>query len=394
MFKTRDIQKGIKLLILSTSVRWFGWGLGEGFIPIFLFMFSANFLETGLLASVYNLMFFLFIPIAGFLADNIKAKKMILAALIIYVFIGFGYLLAGLTTAIIFLIFARALNGISYSLDQVGRETYIMRHSRKNKISTTFGYFDTITQFWWIIAVIIGLILVKYIPIHWLFFFIIPTSILSFLIVLNLKEKPIRLKKSKFSLKKSYIKIFKEIKNFNKGLKLIATLSFLIGIISSAIYFFVPISIYVKGGNIIYAVIPVLIYSIPGLFGKKFGKIADKRKGKIYIMGLLSIILLLISLIYFKNYFIILIIMFLASATFELISVTNRGMILRLSDKTHLGEIDGSLNGIASLGAIIGPVLFGLLTDLFSFNKAYLIMIITTIFVLFIIFKGRKNLET
>src|SRR3989339_548858 len=303
MSKKEEIPKGIRLLILATSIRWIGWGLGEAFIPLFLFIFSANFLETGLLTSVFNIVFFLSIPLAGYLADNIKIKYMIIAGLMIYVLIGLGYFLAGITGAIIFVIIARGLNGLAFSLDQVGRETYIIKNSPKNKISS------------------------------------------------------------------------------------------IIGIISSSIYFFVPISYYIDGNSLVSSAMFALVYATPALFGKYLGKIADKKRERIYIFSFCSIILIFIGIIVIKNYFIMLLIVFLASTIFELLSLTNRGMLARFADRTHLGEIDGSLNGVAALGAIIGPALFGLSSDLIGLDKSYMIIIFILIIVLFVIIKGLKHLK-
>src|SRR3989339_697798 len=326
MFKKEKIPEGIRILTWSTSVRWFGWGLGEAFVPIFLLSFSENFSETGLLASIYNITFFLSIPFAGYLADNIKIRSMILAGLIIYIFIGLGYFLAGATGAIIFIVIARGLNGIAYSLDQVGRESYFIRHYPEDKISKIFGKFDVITNFWWIIAVIIGLLLVKFafLPIHWLLFFITPTSIISFLIVLRLKEGERNHNKGILFLK-VYSNLFRDIKNFSTGLKFILVLTFITGILSSV------------------------------------------------------------------NYFFLLIIMFLSSAIFELISLTNKGMIARFADRTHLGEIDGSLNGVSAVGAVVGPLLFGFLLDSISQPNAYLFIVSISAVALLVSFWGTKK---
>ena len=289
MLKRKNIPKGINLLTLSTSIRWFGWGLGEAFIPIFLLLFSTNFLETGFLASVFNIVFFLSLPISAYLADNFKAKRMILAAMIIYIFIGLGYFLAGLAGLVIFIVISRGLNGVSYSLDQIGRESYFMRHSSKGETSRVFGRFDLITILWWIFAVLLGFAMVQFfnVKIHELLFFIAPTSLISFLVVLKLKEKNKKKKKVRFSVEKAYLKMFKEIKHFNKRLKLIAILAFVFGILNSIIYFFVPISAYLGGNGLIGAALLALVYSVPLMFGKNLGKIADRKKGKIYFFGII-----------------------------------------------------------------------------------------------------------
>src|SRR3989339_469829 len=303
MFKKEKIPEGIRILTWSTSVRWFGWGLGEAFVPIFLLSFSENFSETGLLASIYNITFFLSIPFAGYLADNIKIRSMILAGLIIYIFIGLGYFLAGATGAIIFIVIARGLNGIAYSLDQVGRESYFIRHYPEDKISKIFGKFDVITNFWWIIAVFA----------------------------------------------------------------------------------------YLNGDGLVNSTILALVYAMPILFGKILGKIADEKRENIYFISFSFVVLILVSLMFTKNYFLLLIIMFLSSAIFELISLTNKGMIARFADRTHLGEIDGSLNGVSAVGAVVGPLLFGFLLDSISQPNAYLFIVSISAVALLVSFWGTKK---
>lgn len=393
MIKRVGFPKGIKLLTFSTSVRWFGWGLGETLIPYFLLLFSSSFLEAGLLSAVFSIVFLLFLPIAGFLADSTKAKKMIIAGLILYVFIGLGYLFAGLTLMVIFIIIARGLNGISFSMDQLARESYIMRHTHKNKISSVFGRFDYITTFWWILAVVIGIFAVNYIPIHWLLFFIAPTSIISLIIVSNLKEKKKSSKKSNFSFKKVYLENFRQVKNFSPGLKLVSLLVFCLGILSSVIYLFVPISSYLENGSLVQSAILVLVYSIPPLFGQRLGKIADKKKGRVYLFSLFALMIFLVGFTYIHNYYLILVTIFLSSAVLELVSLTNKGMIARLADRAHLAEVDGSLSGISTIGAIVGPIIFGFLMDLYGIKNAYLAMIVITAIISLVIFKGRKNLR-
>ncbi len=395
ILKKGELPKGIRTLTLSTSIRWFGWGLGDAFIPIFLLLFSKNFLETGLLVSVYYIVFFMFLPVAGFLADSIKAKKMILAAMIVYVFIGLGYFIAGLTGAVAFVIIAMGLNGISYSLDEVGRESYFIRHSPKKKISSIFGHFDFITNVGWIVAVFIGFALVKYanFQIYELLFLIAPTSLISFFVVLRLREKNKKKKRIKFSVKKAYLKTFKEVKNFGTGLKVIAFLSFVFGILSSIIYYFVPISSYISGNGLVSAAFLALIYTLPYLLGNYLGKIADKRKEKTYFIGISFLIFLFVLLGFSTDYAILLGIMFFSSAIFELIYLTNKGMITRIAEREHIGEVDGSLNGIAALGAVVGPILFGFLVDIIGLSFSYLSMISLLAAALLVLAKEKNNLK-
>jgi MFS family permease len=141
---------------------------------------------------------------------------------------------------------------------------------------------------------------------------------------------------------------------------------------------------------LINAAILALVYSIPSLFGKFLGKIADKKRLKIYFVSFFFIIIILISLAFIRNYLVLLGIMFISSIIFELVSLTNKGMVARFAERTHLGETDGSLNGISALGAIIGPVLFGLLLDLTTQTQAYLLIIFIAVIGLLTSFIGIK----
>lgn len=389
----KGIPKGVNLLTKATAIRYFGWGLGEAFIPIFILMFSDTFLKAGILASIYDLVFFLSLPIAAYLADNVKAKRIILTGYIMYIFIGLGYFLAGLTSSILFLILARGLNGLSYSLDQTARETYIMRHVPKSKESRVFGHFDFLTSLWWMVAVVIGILSIKYVPIYWLLLFITPTTIISFLIVSRLKEKPINKRNNISILKNAYLKMVKEVKSFDNGLKTLSVLYLGLGVVASIIYFFTPVIAYSKGESMVQAVTIVLAYTLPYLFGDYLGKIADKYKEKIYLLGIFSLMLILGSLIYISNYFLILITVFIASTIFELMYLTNYHIMARIASRIHLGEVDGSLNLIGSLGAVIGPILFGFLVDNINLTNAYLIIIGITLLLFGFIYAKRKYLK-
>ncbi|MEK6910537.1 MAG: MFS transporter [Nanoarchaeota archaeon] len=388
----REKYPGVRLLRIGTAIRWFGWGLGEALIPLFLLKFTNSFFETGLLSSVYNIMFLLFLPIAGYLADNYRIKKIILSAMILYIFVGLGYFLAGLTSMVIFLILARALNGLSYSLDQTSRETYIIKHVKDSQESRVFGHFDLITNFWWVSAVLIGMFLVKYVEVHWLFLMIAPTSFLALLIFSNIKEKE-KYKKIKFSIKNAYKETFEDIKNFTPGLKVLAVLAFGFGIISSAIFFFAPILSYTRGGSITQSIIIVLVYTLPYLLGDFTGKIADKYKEKLYLFGLIAIIFLVSILAYTREYYVILLAVFFTSLIFECFYLVNKGILARIADKTHLGEVDGSLNGFSTIGAILGPILFGIMIDKIGNIYAYSVISVITLILFCYAYINRKSLR-
>lgn len=388
-----DPNKRVRLLTAITSVRWFGWGFGELFLPIFILMFSASFFEAGLLSSIYQITFFLTIPFIGILADRIAIKYLIIFSLIIYLFIGAGYLLAGMTGIVLILIITRALNGISYPIYSISRETYFMRNVSKKNESQAFGRFDKIATFWWVIAILIGFLLINYVEIHWLLFAITPTSLICIFLALKMKKDKPKIKKAFVN---PYKRIFKEIKKFDGNLRTLSLIIFFFGMMDTIVYFFAPAVNYAQGESILSSAMLIFVYSIPPLFGEKIGKFADKIKYNGYFLSLASLVLVLLVLAFSPNYYLLLASMFVAGFISEFTFLTNMGFMARNSEYKKMGKIDATLSGIASIGAMIGPVLFGLFLDSFSQAQAYFIFIAVTFVMLTFIYKRKRfvNLKT
>ena len=183
-----EIPLGVRVLTWATSIRWIGWGFGESLIPIFLFKFAKSYAETGLLRSAYDIAFIIMLPIVGILADRMRATTIILIGLLMYIFVGTGYWLAGISGMVIFIVAARFFNGIGYAMDAVGRETYFRRHVASKNLATAFGYFDTVADFWWIAASLFGIILVKFLSIGTMLLLITPAVIVAIAILAKFRR--------------------------------------------------------------------------------------------------------------------------------------------------------------------------------------------------------------
>lgn len=358
------VGKGVKLLTASTSIRWFGWGLGETFIPVFLLLFSGSFFEMGLLASIYYLAFFFAVPVAGMLADHFRAKVLILCAAVVYVLVGFGYFWAGVSGVILFVILTMGLCGISDSLDHVARESYVIRHSAKKNESKIFGRFDRVANSWWIAGIACGLFLIRYFEIHELLFMIAPTSFVAFIIIaIFLREK--RLEKERH-FGNPYSKIFREIGNFDGNLRKIAILYFFFSAMSTIVYYFAPSVSYASGSSLTESSLLILAYALPFIFSERLGRVADRTRYRGYYLSLGSLLFVLLVLAFSPNYYLLLVSMAFAGATFEFGGLTNRGFLARNCDMDKIGEVDAAMAGIAAAGAILGPILFGWMLSVFS----------------------------
>src|SRR6266403_6171456 len=124
-WNNKELPPGVRLITLTTSIRWIGWGFAENLIPVLIYTFGHSLARSGLINSVYSIALILVVPIVGFAADRMRATTLIAIGLVIYLLVGVSYFLVGITGFVIFIIIARFLNGISYSFDSIGRETYI-----------------------------------------------------------------------------------------------------------------------------------------------------------------------------------------------------------------------------------------------------------------------------
>ena len=226
---------GIRIVTIATSVRWAGWGFAESLLPVFIFSFSRSYAEAGLIRAAYDVSFILALPVIGMAADRFKASSIIMVGLLLYTFIGASYFLAGVTGMVLFVVLGRFLNGITFAMDSVGRGTYFRRNASDGKLATIFGYFDTIANFWWVVAALSGMWLIQYFSINELLFLITPTSLIAFFIIWYFQKTPEVFKQSKEPEKfnQVYGLALKELIRWDWKLKAVAMFNFFIALIST-----------------------------------------------------------------------------------------------------------------------------------------------------------------
>ena len=368
---------GVNLISWATAIRWSGWGFVDALIPIFLFSFVGTYAKAGLLKSVFDIVFLLALPLVGYIANKVPNKYIILVGLLIYPFIGLSYFFAGALGMILFIIIARVLNGVSLALDSVGRITYIRKHTPREHIATAFGYFETLTGFWWILAVFASLILIRFFAIHELFLAIIPTTLIAFLIILKIpKDKKDNNQNhwKKYLSLKSYGKLIKEIRLWSRNLKQLAVISFFSGFIFIFPIFFLPIYIYSQGGSLQQVILLVAISAIPRLFGSPLGILADKIGKKVIPFSFFIITILLVWLSLTDIYTFQHIIILFLSLFGLMIRLSSGSETTLAGDPTHYGSLTSAFTEIGQMSAIIGPIAVGFSMDSIGIKITILIL--------------------
>lgn len=384
-FIQEPLPHAIKLIAWARTVRWIGWGFGEALIPLFIFTFSKTFAEAGLLRSTYEITLLLALPIIGAIADRKSAKYLIVVALALYPLVGISYFMAGVLGAGVFIVIARGLNGFLWGMENIGVSTYYRRIANRTNIGSSFGYIESWSNFGWIIAALIGMVLVSFVPIHYLLLAISPAALIALWIAHKAPKDTLLhidgAKKQNSSLVHSYKSAFVEWRTWNGHLWLLGGLVLFSGLIEALMWFFIPIDAYISGAKPSFVVLLSVIAAIPTLFGYTIGKIADKRNEyTLVVSGLVGVALVMIGLALFPQYGFKLIASFLLGVLLELFSIIQKSLVTVLGPSESYGKRGSAFESIATLGDLAAPLVLGISLDLLGFgNVSWLIAVIALI---------------
>lgn len=395
IISTQAIPKDVKLLTWATTIRWIGWGFVESLIPVFLLAFSSTYAETGLLRSVYDVTYILLLPFIGMLADIIPPRTILLLGIVLYPFVGFSYFWAGVTGSALFIVIGRFLNGAGYALDSIGRSTYFRKHSPTSNIATAFGYFDTITTFFWVVCVFVSIILIRHFEIHQLFLVIIPTSLIALYMIFRLKRDiPSGVVAGVRKVWRDGVvsNFVQEVRGWSSSLRLIGFLTFLLGFVGIATSFSIPLAVYADSGNLVQVIVIGAVAALPSVFSFPLGKIADKWRMQSVYAGFVIAVISLGLLALFPVFWVQLVLAFLLSIGLNLTSLAFDGIATLNTNPEHYGRMSSVLANSGSVGELIGPIIAGVLIDAYGSPVMFVVFAaITAIGVLLLVAQRKKH---
>lgn len=377
------MHKGVKLISLATSIRWTSWSLIDPIMPVFLYSFGDSFIGAGSLKAAYSIIFVLTLPIAGLLANKVSAKYLILFALCIYPFISISYYLGAVLGVVWFVLIARVLNAFNYAFDSTGRATYFRRHM-KNNSGKAFGYFESITSAWHLVPVAAGVFIADYVPIEYLFLSIIPTVFIAIFIIWKIPKDKADIKNTNWKKHvnfKAFGSSIREFRLWSIKLKSIAIISFLSAFAFTITDFFIPLKVYFQEGSLKHVFLLAGVMAIPGLFGYKIAQFIEKSKSKILFRSLFVAALAMAGLAFSENYVLQLFLIFIINVCAIAVSIFIDNESTLLGDNKKYGTISSLFAEIGAFSGILGPLIFGALTDFAGMNTT----IIVGAFILFAI---------
>jgi MFS family permease len=325
---------------------------------------------------------------------------MMLIGISLYFLVALNYYLAGALSIVLFVVIARVLNGVSWPLTCVSRESYICKYTPRRQMARAFGFFDTLGNLAWVLAVCLSLFLVQKFAVHQLLFLIAPAALVALIIAWFLPNDT-KLKKVnhlKFNFR-PYREIIKEIFRWPAKLRVLILSSFLISFVSSAFFFFIPIEVWKTNSDLKQVIILAIFYSLPEVSGNLLGWVIDKLKvSRSLVFSFLGSIVVIIGSIFWTSFLWRLAALILVGIFMETIALSRRQLIADFNIKnnfllwkTHynFGGISAILEEITNLGGLIGIILAGALIDLVSWSVALWLLVAVLIFVFGIFIKKK-----
>ena len=390
-------SREVKIVSISTAVLWFGWGFGESLIPVFLYQFAHTYAETGLLKSIYNIVALLITPVIGYYASKISIKKMMLWGIIFYFMVAVNYYFAGALAMAVFVVIARAINGLAWPLTCVSRESYICKYTPHRKMAQAFGFFDTLSVVVWLVAVCLSLFLVDKLAIHQLLFLIAPAALISIIIAFFLPNdtKLKKIKPVKPNLR-PYRETIKEVMRWPVRLRTLILCSFLTSAAFSAFFFFIPIEVWKNGSDLKQVIILAIFYALPEAAGTLLGWVVDRFKvHRSLAISLLGSAAVIAVSIFWTGFLWRLSALVIAGVFMETIALSRRQLIADYNIKHNLlvwktrydfGSINAVLDEITTLGELAGLIAIGFVSDLANWQTSlgFLAAVMLIVFVIFV----------
>ncbi len=372
------LPKSIKISFLVIFIYFLGWGFSLAYYPLYFKNVLASYANVGYVYAIYHLTSLLMGLILGSLLDRLNKRKIIRLILLLY--FPFSFFLLNIKSFFQFVVF-NIYHGIIASSFWVSMESYVRKHSPKNKSIECIAVFDLASILSLLLGYLISSFLVTKIYFN-IFYFISFFSFLAFFVSILLPDK----EKNNFQI--NFFKNIKhEFKDFikNKNFKTFSLILFLYIISIGNLSMVYPLFLSYLGTELWKIGIIFFIMELPYLFEGVFA-LVKKRKALLNVLTLFLIIIF-ISLFFIKNIFLIFLISLIIGMCFAGINPIISGKLTETMPKTKQGELSGMLHVIRSLGFILSYLFAGQIAQFFGIKFIFLFNVFFLVVLFFLLIK-------
>lgn len=391
----KKVDPIVKNITLGISTSWFGWGLVESLIPIFIFSIVGTYTETAIFSSIYTIVFLISVPFLGVYADHISLRKMLLWCLTLYILTGTSYFFSSFLGIIFFIVLAKIFVGLATAFGQTARETAFLRYQKLT--GKAFAFFETFSNIIWFLGVVISLIIAPILDINWFFILIIIFSLLGLPFLLRLPkmkfETNVPIPRAKNIIVNTFR--FSAFKYFHKKDRL---LMILIGVLPSFVLVlpttFLSISSYVSSNDIRFAILITAVSALPPIFSMFLARSSDIFPRRSVLFGFIIVIISLLLFSFANGLVLQMIVSFLTGVGIQMIYLSLMVLIKNLTiDGAHLGAVESTFSVLDSIGGLLGMLIIGYLLDktnsLTTGLLVSLFLFVMTIILSFTLFRKR-----
>lgn len=376
MFSNDDNDnRNLKILSLSFFIYFIGWGIVLPYMPIYFNNIVKNYSLVGIVFGIP----FLFqtltsIPI-GDLVDKIGKKAILVVSWLQYIFLGALY---ANVSNIIILIVTRIYNSLSATGLWVSGISTTRQLSKDGHEAKSMGIFNTGWLSGRVLGAIIASVLVLYISLNYLFYFLSIFGFLAAIVALKeLSETGKHREKLKQGVKDVVYKdhIFaKEIKDFLSEPKQakIAISYLLQGFIFTIMIMILSLFLDSLKGELWQIGLIYAVLYFPFIFQFELGELGDRMgRKRIILLGSVLASISFSILFFIESLGLIFIFALIVGLGIALITPCIEAYITDVSHG-HEGETTGIFRTVRSLGAGIGPIIAGFISELYSLNLVFL----------------------
>lgn len=382
------------ILLLVVGLYSIGSGAFEFFLPLLLNDLVENVMVVGFLLSLPSLFSLFFDVPLGDLSDKLGITRVLLFCLFFMAVIGALFQYASVLSLLFLLVFWGILN----QLWDISSTAHVVDLSPKKEAAEYFGFYTASKFFGFAVGPIIGGLFLsnQILSVPYLYSLI---CLVSFTIVALMFKKRLTRSGSLATSVRELIqkdKVFiKEIADFKKlrsrGL-LSLYLAFVVNFCGMLVLVFEPIYLQsistnpLLGGLVLSSfLMSFAVSNIPaGILADKYGK---------YLSTLIGLTIAGIFLILFGfsvSPYVLMLFAFVSSFGLALVFSAAGGLLVEVCPSYEEGEVSGIWNLAEDLGYFFGPLLGGLVAQVFGLGSSFLFagaVLIISIFPLFLFFK-------
>ena len=368
----QQVPKIAKYLSVVMLFAFLGRSTVWNFLPVYFEMHIQSVFIIGILTSLPAMVtLFLDIPVSNYI-QRVGEKFVFFTGLLIGAIPAVMYFAA--TPA--FLFAGKFVEGINKSLIWNSGWSLSLKSSDQESESQSVSVFLLGVNLAAVLGPILGGYLILTHGFNLVFGLWFLTSILSVLVFISYigtESKANRIQSFEELFKsKTYSNDFKHLKQHWTDLKPIYTLMFLFSIIFGFFWLAVPLLLEELGASYVQMGIIFGAAALPSVFQFIFGDIADHIGRKKTLLGL-SIILtpVLLSMFFVESILLLGVLFFLASAFTNGMSPAIHAMFDEKAPEKVESELVGFLENFKHFGQLIGPIMAGAVSSVFSLSASF-----------------------